>query len=468
MKKHVAVIGAGPAGLACARTLLLKGKDSYSVTLYEKENQAGGLAKTIVRNGYRFDIGGHRFYTKIPQVKTLYQTLLGNDMLVRKRMSRIYYQGKYYSYPLELHNVITNIGFQKTASILISYVQRQFHRYRKETNFAEWVSNRFGDELFSIFFKSYTEKVWGIPTSKLSAQWAKQRIQNFSLPKAVISALLHTNPFSVKTIISEFLYPKLGPGMFYEKMAKEIRSLGGIVRFNHDVIGFRKQGSRLTHIEVKTPQSRAIEQCDAVVTTMPLHKFLFLSHPPKKILRDAKTLRFRSFIAINFIIRGSPFPDNWIYIHDPSVRVGRIQNYANWSSYMTKDARHSPITMEYFCNENDEFWNKKDEALIRIAQSEAENISLFSKTSVSDGFVVRVPDAYPIYSIDYDTPLRCARTYLESFSNLFTCGRGGLFRYNNMDHSMMTGMLVAENILDHTHMHNVWNIHDETYLEEKN
>lgn len=468
MKKHVVIIGAGPAGLACARELLRTGKNRYAVTIIEKDSQVGGLAKTILHKGYRFDIGGHRFYTKIPEVQTLYKTLLGSDMLVRKRVSRIYYQGKLYKYPLEIADVLTKIGLVTAWRIIASYISRQFHRFRREKNFTEWVSNRFGDVLFSIFFQSYTEKVWGVPTSELSATWAKQRIQNFSLPIAVLSAIFRFNIFRVKTIITEFMYPKLGPGMFYEKMHKQIQKSGGNVALKHALVGIKIKSRRCTHVEIQSSKKRFVLACDYLVNTAPLHKFLIMCRPPQNIRRVVRKLKFRSFIAVNFIIRGRSFPDNWIYIHDPAVRVGRIQNYASWSPHMTKNPLHSPITMEYFCNEDDPLWLATDASLIKSALLEAQVLSLFTESNVIDSFVVRVPDAYPVYRIHYEVQLHSAQTYLSTFDNLFTCGRGGLFRYNNMDHSIETGLRTARAIIGRSKRSTLWNLPPETYLEEQN
>lgn len=466
MKKRVTIIGAGPAGLACAWHLLTNDKKKqFSVSVFEKESQVGGLAKTLVFKGYRFDIGGHRFYTKYPQVQKIYDSLLGSHMLVRKRLSRIYYRGIYFKYPLEIADVLKKIGFPHATKMLISYINRQFHRHRTEDNFTHWVENRFGDELFNVFFKSYTEKVWGVPTEQLSAKWAQQRIQNFSLPKAALNAFFKNNPFGVRTIISRFLYPKKGPGMFYEVLAQKIKKAGGNVLLSSEVTGIETAGKSVQALFVKHKGTKRNIPIDSLVSTMPLTNLLHFLAPSKQTRSVTDRLSFRSFLTVNCIVAGNPFPDNWIYIHDPSVRVGRIQNFFNWSPHMSRNARYVPISLEYFCTENDAYWNKKDKELITIALQEAKVLGLFDKKDVKHAFVHRVEDAYPVYNLDYEKPLKIALSYLQSFKNLSIAGRGGLFRYNNMDHSIFTGINVANAIISGGSVNSSSLIDDNRYLE---
>jgi protoporphyrinogen oxidase len=469
-RERVVVVGAGPAGLAVAWKLLKNGGGrGFRVEVYEQDGQVGGLARTVNHDGYRFDLGGHRFYTKFSEIEELYDDLLGKNMLVRKRLSRIYYNKKFFSYPLEGFDVIKKLGPVTSAQILLSYIGRRMRPYKEEKNFNQWVGNRFGDKLFSIFFKSYTEKVWGIPTDELSAQWASQRIQNFSFAKAVVNAFLKVNPGNAKTIITRFRYPKHGPGMFYERMERDIEKWGGRVYKNCDVVGIKTKRMKIVSVMVKPKRGRKKEvRLDKLVSTMPLDRLMFLLKPSENMRGVLKGLSFRNFVSVALVVKKNPFPDNWIYIHDPDVKVGRVQNFRNWSPYMTRDRKYTPIGMEYFASEGDEVWNMSEEGLVGLAKKEAEVIGLFSEGEVVRGYAHRAKNAYPIYDLDYSEALKLARKHVEKFGNLHVCGRGGLFRYNNMDHSILTGFFVAENLLAGRRLKDVWSINDQDeYLEEK-
>lgn len=471
-KKQIIIIGAGPAGLATAFELIQSSKDEkYKITIIEKDSQVGGLSKTLSYKGYKFDLGGHRFYTKIPEIQHFFDDFLGNDMLKRERLSRIYYQKKYYQYPLSAANAIKNLGIYPSVKIFLSWFSRQMHIYKDETTFEKWVSNRFGDELFNIFFKSYTEKVWGIPTSALSKDWAEQRIQNFSLLKAIIHAFFRVNT-GAKTIIAEFYYPKYGPGMLYERLAKYLKKKGVTILFDSEVTGFTFKNKRtISGVIVKTKQDFGrypVLEADAVVSTMPFNKIVLYLHPPRSLEKAVQTLRFRNFITVNLIAQSNPFPDQWIYIHDPSVKAGRVQNFKNWSPYLVKHAGTTGIGVEYFCNKNEYLWNLSDNELLELAKTELETIELVKKKDILDGFVSRVEDAYPIYNFDYQTPYAAAKQYVKTFKNLYLSGRGGLFRYNNQDHSILSGFYTARNIIAGKNIHDVWSMSEDiSYLETK-
>lgn len=468
-RKNIVIIGAGPAGLAAAWWLVHHSKHAYTITVLEKDTQVGGLAKTLLFKGCRFDLGGHRFYTKIPEVETFYQRVIGNKMQKRNRMSRIYFGGKYYSYPLKIGNVLTQIGILNSVGIVFSYIKRRLNPHIEEKSFKQWVENRFGDELFSIFFKSYTEKVWGIPTSKLSANWAKQRIQNFSLPVAVLNAVFGKVTGNVKTLITEYLYPQKGPGQLYELMTQKIIQKGVVVKLQTKVEGFEMEGKKITGIVTTKLGKKKVYPVDHVITTMPLSDLLKFLSPPQSLRRVVRSLRFRHFLTVNFIVKGSPFPDNWIYIHEPSVSVGRIQNFYNWSPTMSRNNSVSPLSLEYFCDDTDDIWRMTDEKLIALAIEEIKQIRLFDPSIIESSFVYRVKDAYPIYDVDYEKPLAQAKQYISSIVNLSTCGRGGMFRYNNMDHSIESGFMVARNLLHPEITENPWDLKDPIeYLEEKN
>ncbi len=471
-KKKVIIIGAGPAGLATAYEFLKKRKlDEYDIHIFECSDQVGGISKTLDFQGYRFDLGGHRFYTKFPEIKKFYENFLEKDMLRRKRLSRIYYNQLFFDYPLSAGNALNNLGIIASIQIVFSWLSRQLHKHSEEKTFDQWVSNRFGDRLFKIFFKSYTEKVWGIPTSELSADWAAQRIQNFNLGKAMISAITKS-PMGAKTAIKSFHYPKYGPGMLYKKLQKMLEKKGVHFYFNTFVneINLKKNSSQVTSIGyVGADGNQQKIGVDSLVSTMPFNELILLLKPSASLKRQIKRLQFRNFITVNLIIKNNPFPDQWIYIHEPQVKVGRIQNFRNWSPYMIPEGENNtPIGMEYFASKNDELWKMSDAKLLALAKQEIVQLGLVQSTDIIDGFVYRVNNAYPVYNFDYQTPLLQAKVFIQNFKNIFPCGRGGLFRYNNQDHSILSGFYVARNILAGETIQSVWDINDDDmYLEEK-
>lgn len=465
--KKVVIIGAGPSGLAVAYELCKNSLLAYDIEIYEAQAQVGGISQTLIYKNFRFDLGGHRFFSKIPEVSNFYTNFGKGDMLIRDRLSRIYYEQKFYNYPLSVSNVLKNLGVIRSCKIVLSWAKRQFGKIMPEKTFAQWVSNRFGPELFETFFKAYSEKVWGISTSKMSAKWAAQRIENFDLLKAVINACLRIN-LGAKTVINQFLYPKLGPGMFYEKIAALLMKKGTKIHLECKVIGFKYKEGNIVKIlvEEKTGKKRW-EEVDIVVSTMPFNKLIMLLHPPQKIDRIIRKLKFRSFLTANLVIKTNPFPDQWIYIHDPKVKVGRIQNFKNWSLFMApKKSSLTPIALEYFTSETDPLWLTEDKEILELAKIEIHRIGLAQQEDVIDGFVRRVEDAYPVYLSDYQQAVAVGREFLEKFKNLHLCGRGGLFRYNNMDHSILTGLYVARNILEGKPNYDVWSVNEESdYLE---
>lgn len=468
-KKKVVIIGAGPAGLATAYELCKSKRDQFEIIIFESDSQTGGLSKTLLYQGLRFDLGGHRFYTKIPEIQKLYRGILDKDMLRRQRLSRIYYDGKYFQYPLSVINTLKNLGPKRSGSIILSWLKRSLNRHQNEKTFQQWVSNRFGDELFKTFFKSYTEKVWGVSTDDLSADWASQRIQNFSLPRAVFNALFKINP-GAKTVITTFHYPKYGPGMFYDKIVHKMGS-HVTLHLSHEVVGLEHAKNNVTHVLVKTTASKKVKRvrADYVVSTMPFQKLVKQLKPPRTLVHEMKSLTFRSLITVNLILKSNPFPDQWIYVHDPRVKVGRIQNFQNWSPFMRDEIHNrTPIGMEYFSNEGDVLWKMSDAKLLQQAKKELVKLKLAKASDIVDGFVYRVKDAYPVYNFDYQAPLAKAKDYLNTFDNVYVCGRGGMFQYNNQDHSIYSGFLTARNIVANRRTFDVWSINDSGYLEESN
>lgn len=458
-----AVLGGGPAGLTAGYVLA---RSARPVVLFEAGDQVGGLARTVVRDGYRFDLGGHRFFTKSDEVQRLWQQVLGDELLVRERLSRIYWRGRFIDYPLRLADVVRKVGPAELARCGGSYGLALARRGSRRTpqTFEDWVCDRFGRRLFELFFKSYTEKVWGVPTSQLSADWAAQRIRTLSFSRVVRAALLNDGG-DVRSLIEKFHYPRFGPGQMWEAMAAEIVGAGGQVRLD----------SRVTRIELDGARVRAVHAggervaVGEVVSSLALREAVALADPPPpaKVRRAAAGLRYRDFLTVALVVRGEDlFPDNWIYVHDPGVRVGRIQNFRAWSPAMVPDPERTCVGLEYFCFEGDDLWNSSDDELVARATGELDAIGLAPADRVERGHVVRVPKAYPIYDADYDERVATIRAWLAGIVNLQQIGRNGLHRYNNSDHSMLTALRAVENACAGS-AHDLWAVNaDEAYHEE--
>jgi len=467
---RVIVIGAGPAGLTASVELVRLG---VPVTVLEKDALVGGIARTESYKGYHFDIGGHRFFTKIPEVDRFWHELLGAEFITRPRVSRIFYQGRFYDYPLRAFNALSNLGLFTSVGVVGSYLWSRMFPYRREDTFEEWVSNRFGKRLYRIFFKTYTEKVWGIPCSEIRAEWAAQRIKDLNLPVAVWNALFGAGGRKngvVKTLIERFEYPPLGPGQMWRKAAEFTEAHGGDVRMATDAVRLRHAGGRVTEVAARRGRDGLEETFHPlhVITSMPLAELVrkLDPAPPPEVIAAASGLSYRDFLTVVLIVRQPDlFPDNWIYIHSPKVRVGRIQNFKNWSPSMVPDVSMSSLGLEYFCNEGDDVWNMADEALLALGRNEMAEIGLVNPADVVDGTVVRQAKAYPVYNATYAGYLQTIRDYLSTFSNLQTIGRNGLHKYNNQDHSMLTAMLAVRNV--HGERHDLWEVNAErSYHEE--
>lgn len=467
VEPKVVIIGGGPAGLTAGLCALDADSPLHPVVL-EASDDVGGIARTVVYKGFRFDIGGHRFFTKVIEVENLWRRVLGAQFLRRPRMSRIYYRNKYYSYPLKLFQALGNLGLYESTRIILSYFKWRARPHNVEETFEQWVTNRFGGRLFWHFFKSYTEKVWGIPTNEIRADWAAQRIQNLSLRSAILNAITGSN--NTSSLIEEFDYPRLGPGMMWHAFRDEILAKGGEIRMNVPVTQVFHDYHRITHVEV-TPADGSVpwqESGDHFISTMPVRELVQAMQPevPGPILTAAEQLRHRDFLIVTLILDDpDPFPDNWIYVHSPDVQVGRIQNFRSWSPEMVPDVSKSSIGMEYFCNSSDDLWQMDDAALIALASGELEQLKLSSRDRVVDGTVIRQPLAYPIYDGGYREALDQVRGWLSQFENLQLVGRNGMHRYNNQDHSMLTAMLAIENI--NGAEHNLWTVNvDRAYHED--
>ena len=467
MSQERAIIhGAGPAGLGAGVELTKKG---IKPLILERENQVGGISKTINYKGYYFDLGGHRFFTKSNEVMALWKETLGeSEFLKRPRLSRIYYNNKFFFYPLQPANALFNLGIITSIGVLSSYFKSKISPYKDESTFDRWVSNRFGKRLFNIFFKTYTEKLWGISCKLIEAKWVAQRIKGLSLASAIKNSFLKDKGDKIKTLITKFHYPKYGPGMMYERMAKNIEDAKGKLFLNQTAKKIYHNGNKIIRVETQSNKGVCQHQGEFFISTIPITSLIkkLEPSPTPEVLRAAQNLKFRSFLVVNIILKvKNLFFDNWIYVHSPEVKLGRIQNYKNWSEYMVKDENYTSLGLEYFCTQGDEFWNRKDSDLIKLALKELEKINIVRDPQFVDGFVVRVPGAYPVYSQGYEKHLGIIKDYLSNLKNLQTVGRGGMFRYNNMDHSILSGIYGARNILGENY--NVWDINmEEEYHEE--
>ena len=459
------VIGAGPAGLTAAYELTKLGERPV---VLEKRHTVGGLACTETYKGFSFDMGGHRFFTKVEEVKKTWNEILGAQFLRRPRLSRIYYRGRFFFYPLKPLNALVGLGFWESILIVLSYLRWQLFPYRREDTFEQWVTNRFGRRLFLTFFKTYTEKVWGISCSELKAEWAAQRIKDLSLRSALVNMFLKSNG-TIKTLIEEFDYPRLGPGMMWQAMKDEIERRQGRVELETDVVQVQRTGMRIEGIVVDQSGQRTFVPGTDFISSMPVTELVKKLDPPAPpaVLRAAGALKYRDFLTVVLIVnKADLFPDNWIYIHDPRVKVGRIQNFKNWSPDMVPDPSRSSLGLEYFCTEGDELWTLPDAELIELGKREVAAIGLASSADVQDGCVVRVPKAYPVYDEDYREQLDVVRKFVDSLDNCQTIGRNGLHRYNNQDHAMLTGMLAVRNQML-GERNDLWSVNtDQEYHEE--
>jgi len=474
-KKRAIVVGAGPAGLTAAYELA---KHGSAVAVLESDSKyVGGISRTVDYRGYRFDIGGHRFFSKSSEVEDLWTEILGADMLQRPRSSKIYYGGKFYAYPLKPFEALSKLGLLESALCLLSFLYARVSPIADPQSFEDWVVNQFGRRLFRIFFKTYTEKVWGMSCREISADWAAQRIKGLSLGLAIKNALLprrHSGDRQtvVKTLIDTFRYPRLGPGMMWEACAAKVRAMGGQVHLGRTVIASQFDSASYTwKVSARTPDG-TIEQYSAehLISSMPIGQLVAQIAPrlPDASLRSGNSLRYRDFLTVGLILRERHrFDDNWIYIHDPNVKVGRVQNYKSWSPEMVPDPQFCAYGLEYFCFEGDGLWATSDDQLIALAKKELEQVGLASAEDVLDGCVIRQPKAYPVYDDDYKHHVEVVRQALETHCpNLQLVGRNGMHRYNNQDHAMMTALLAARNILAGKKKFDVWAVNEDGEYHE--
>lgn len=472
----IAIIGAGPAGLTAAYLL---SKSGYRVTVIEKDPvYVGGISRTVEHEGFRFDIGGHRFFSKSREVVDLWNEILPQDFIQRPRMSRIYYEGKFYSYPLRAFEALRNLGLWRSTLCMASYLRWKLAPKKDVRSFEDWVVNQFGHKLYSIFFKTYTEKVWGMPCDAMSADWAAQRIKGLSLGKAVLDGMrrslgLNRRPndgMQAKTLLESFRYPRLGPGMMWEAARDRVRAMGNQVLMGHALkqLAHDPATGRWRMTATRTDGSECVVDAAHVISSAPMRELAGRIHPLPDTLNEAMELRYRDFLTVALKIRSDDlFPDNWIYIHDSKVRVGRVQNFRSWSPEMVPDDSLACVGLEYFCFEGDGLWASSDADLIALATQEMATLGLCRPEDVVGGAVVRQEKAYPVYDDAYAAHVAAMRAELEAkYPTLHLVGRNGMHRYNNQDHAMMTAMLTARNIEAGTRLYDIWAVNEDAEYHE--
>ena len=463
--KKIAIIGAGPAGLTAAYQLC---KSGYYVEVFEAGNAVGGMSKTLDMWGQLVDLGPHRFFSNDPRVNNFWLDMIGDEYSNVNRLTRILYKNKFYYYPLKAFDALKNLGLIETFFCISSYMKSLINKKKKINNFEDWVTNAFGERLFNIFFKSYSEKLWGISCKQIDSDFAAQRIKKLSLLEAIKSAILRNKNNVHKTLVDEFRYPNLGTGYLYEKIASKINTLKGKICLN----------TRITKINISLDLNQKITlefnnkttgTFDHIISSMPINLLVKGMNAPNNIQNYSNVLKFRNTILVYLKIDSKrSFPDQWIYVHSANLKTGRITNFRNWVPNINRGYEETILCLEYWCYENDSIWSWDDEKLVSLATDEIYKTKLISKNSVLDGKVVRVPRCYPVYSLGYKENLIPIQQYLSKFKNLTAIGRYGSFKYNNQDHSILMGLLAAENITDDKN-HDLWQINtDYEYQESKN
>ncbi len=473
----ILIVGAGPAGLTAGYLLAKAGREVHVVE--RDPRYVGGISRTVDYKGYLFDIGGHRFFSKSREVVALWDEILPDDFIERPRLSRIFYGGKFYSYPLKAFEALRNLGPLTSAACMASYLWAKARPVAAPKTFHDWVRNHFGETLFSIFFKTYTEKVWGMSCDEISADWAAQRIKGLDLYSAVLDGLKRSLKLrrpqregagAIKTLIESFRYPRRGPGMMWEAAAAKIVARGGRITMDRSLgtLAWDAHAGLWTATLVSGAGERSAVTARHVVSSAAIHDLVEALTPAPISKLHARALRYRDFLTVALIARTTrDFPDNWVYIHDPAVHVGRVQNFRSWSPELIPEEGHTCLGLEYFCFEGDGLWASSDEDLVALAKREIDHIGLISSADVVDACVVRQPKAYPVYDEDYAANVATVRLELErDYPTLHMVGRNGMHKYNNQDHAMMTAMLTVENILAGERRFDVWQVNEDAEYGE--
>jgi protoporphyrinogen oxidase len=470
----VVVIGAGPAGLTAAYELARR---DITCTVLEADDVVGGISRTVVRDGWRFDIGGHRFFTKVPEVEAFWHEILpGEELMTRPRLSRIFYDGKFYDYPIRPLNALKNLGFIEAVRCIISYLWVRIRPPRDQSSLEGYIAANYGWRLYQHFFKTYNEKVWAVPASEISADWGAQRIKGMSLWDAVWEPIRsrvgarRERSAQVTSLIEEFQYPTLGPGLMWERCRELVEAAGSKVQMETRVVTVSRDARGALTVVAETGGVPTEYPCTDVISSMPLSELVRALDPPPppEVLAAARDLRFRDFLSVALVVPADrvDWTDNWIYIHAPEVKTMRVQNFGAWSPHMVT-ADRNVLGLEYTVSEGDDWWTAEDDVLIERGKAELAALGLMDAAEVEAGYVVRMPKAYPLYDEHYKRNVDVLRDWLHRHApGLHPVGRNGMHRYNNQDHSMYTAMLTVENILGADH--DIWSVNvDEEYHEER-
>lgn len=469
--KKILIIGAGPAGLGCAQELI-KNNTNYKIDIIEKEKKIGGLSKTNEFNGYYFDIGPHRFFSKIKEVNELWEKTLKKNFLTKKRLSRIYFNKKFYHYPISFYNTIHNFGLINSIRFFLSYLFGLLKPYKKEETFEQYISNKFGKSIYAFFFKDYTEKIWGISCSELDAKWASQRIKGLDF-LSIVYDVFRVNKKIKKSLIKSFKYPKYGSGMMYEYMKKNIEKRANVSFFLDSKITNLRYHNEKWISRIKINNKLKILKYDYIISSIPLTTLVNIieNNVPKKIKYYSSKLSFRNLIEVCMVYdEPTQLKDTWIYLHDKNIKASRLEIINNWSKDMLKNKSHTSLSCEYFCSEKDDLWSFSDKKLTDLSKKELISMKIVSENAkLIQSNIVRVKNAYPVYDKVYTKHMSKIEKYLKTLPNFQLIGRGGMFKYNNMDHSIFTGILAARNILFKQKKYDLWKINqDDEYLEEYN
>jgi protoporphyrinogen oxidase len=468
--KTIVIIGAGPAGLGCAMELTKTKNKLQKLLILDKNTVVGGLSRSFTYKRHVFDLGPHRFFTKNKEILKLWKNILGNELVVVKRMTRILYGGKLFVYPIQLSDILRKISLRNKLQIITSYLYSKLSVFSSSPkSFEEWCIQSFGEKLYRMFFKSYTEKVWGIPCRDLHVKWANQRIKNVSLMSLIKNAVYKNTTPLARSLIRTFYYPKKGAGYMYERLVKKYR-LEPSLELNSRITGINHNGIEVTSLEYQINKKKKTVRVDQLFSSMPLTHFVLSlkPSPPHSIIEAANKLYYRDHITVNIIVKNSnPFPDQWIYVHSPSLKMARITNYSNFNA-SPKTEKTISLSVEYFSFKNDILWQQNDKQILDLAIIELDKTGLVNSYDVIDGFVIRETESYPTYYLNYDKEHTMLKDYVSKFINIQLIGRGGMYKYNNMDHAMYSGILAARNYLLGFPKYNIWDIdEDGRYIEER-
>jgi protoporphyrinogen oxidase len=470
MKKTSAeccILGAGPAGLAAALELTRNGiKD---IILVDRNPIVGGLSRTEEREGYRYDVGPHRFFTNNKEINSLWKDTLGNDFRPVNRLTRIYYNNRYFNYPIKAGDVITKLGVIELGHAMLSYAHSKFRIHPKEETFEDWISNKFGRKLFNTFFKTYTEKVWGIPCNQIGAEWAAQRIKGLDIIQVIKNSFNLGGKGKIKTLVDQFDYPVMGAGQMYEAWADEIVKAGGKIILNATVKKINISDHHISSVIYSTDAGNYEITANQYLSSIPLTHFFYLQEPAvnSDLKKAVDALYYREHITVDLLIDSEEvFPDQWIYIHSPEVKMARIANYNNFSTAMVKNEKKTALSVEYFVFQHEELWKMSDRDLIELAVDELSHAHLVTKEKVLKGWVVRETESYPTYYLGFKHHYEILQNEIDKYTNLYPVGRGGMYKYNNQDHSIMSGLLAARNYVSKERKYNLWEINVDAEYHE--